>query len=764
MRNGSTAERFRARLGIVTPWFGFQLSGGAEQQSWQLAHHLANAGYLVDVLTTCCASFNDDWAHNALPAGTERSGNIVVKRFRVDKRDRRAFARVNAVLMGLRPEQLKRSVSPIGEDEARVFEEDNINSSALLRYLAADGASYRALVFIPYLYGPTLAALPSVSDRAWLQPCLHNEPYAYLPAVRRTAHAARGILFNSAGELELAVSLFGPGIIKKSTLVGQGVEIPNDSGSFAERIGNFVPHTERYVLYLGRQDPRKNVGLLVHAFGEFRRRHPMSRLKLVLAGERSTSYGDTGKGIVDLGRVDETEKAALLAHSLALVQPSTMESYSRVMMESWLHGRPVVVNEQCEATATVVRETGGGLLAGTVSSWESMLYYVDVADSKALDAMGERGRLHALHSSSWPKVIEAYERALGLRVAGNGPRPRGIETIRQFSAGSAPLARYYADALTRTLERAQVRSFLSEGPLAGGDDAPLVVHHTCGVVEEAAPLPARGAALICHPEAAASEQHQLACRATLSGAVASYGTAFGSTPSTVAELQAVGFDEARFLPICVDPRDWDCDDDRPLAKALQDGCTNLVYVGPFNELEALDQLLTTFLHYLALDRDSRLVLIARGAVDDAIYGRVSAKVRSLDLVDRVLLARDITEPQLQSVYRCAHLFWSLDEGNSLGEGFLQAMWFDVPIIAYKTDVSTRLVGDAGLLIADKSDLMSIATLAQIVVTDGELRRRIVRAQRTVRARFDAETIARDLLDRLAVPEPECQASPITARR
>jgi glycosyltransferase involved in cell wall biosynthesis len=134
------------------------------------------------------------------------------------------------------------------------------------------------------------------------------------------------------------------------------------------------------------------------------------------------------------------------------------------------------------------------------------------------------------------------------------------------------------------------------------------------------------------------------------------------------------------------------------------------------------------------------------------------------LVDRVLLARDITEPQLQSVYRCAHLFWSLDEGNSLGEGFLQAMWFDVPIIAYKTDVSTRLVGDAGLLIADKSDLMSIATLAQIVVTDGELRRRIVRAQRTVRARFDAETIARDLLDRLAVPEPECQASPITARR
>jgi glycosyltransferase involved in cell wall biosynthesis len=443
-----------------------------------------------------------------------------------------------------------------------------------------------------------------------------------------------------------------------------------------------------------------------------------------------------------------------------------MESYSRVIMESWLHGRPVVVHEQCAATSTVVRETGGGLLAGTVSSWESVLYQLDVADAETLETMGERGRLHAAHASSWPRVIEAYERALGLRVSVSDTRPRGLEVIRQFSTRSAPLEWHYADALTRSLERAQVRSFQSDSPLGGGgsgdDDVPLVVHYTGGSDSEH--LPERGAALIHHFDPMADERDEFVDDPRLATLAGSYHSGFGSTPTAVDALRAAGFDDAAFLPICVDPRDWDCDDDHPLANALQDGCTNLIYVGPFTNLEPLDQLLTAFLHYLTLDRDSRLVLIGTGAVDDTVYARMSDKVRSLDLLDRVLLARDITGPQMQSVYRCARVFWSLDEGHSLGEGFLQALWFDVPIIAFRTDVSASLVGDASLLVTDKSDLLAIATLAQMVVSDGELRRRILQAQRAVRERFDAERIVRGLLERLAPSSRERPASQAALER
>ncbi|MBC5811406.1 MAG: group 1 glycosyl transferase, partial [Candidatus Eremiobacteraeota bacterium] len=196
------------------------MSGGAEQQSWQLAQHIAGAGYAVDALTTCSASASEEWSRNVLPAGVERAGDVTIKRFRVDKRDPRAFARVNTALTSFPATQVKRSVSPLSEDDAMVFETQNINSEGLLQYLETEGRRYRALIFIPYLYGTTLAGIQLVSERAFLQPCLHNESYAYLPAVRRAFHSARGVLFNSLGELEIAVELYGPGIIKKSSLVG----------------------------------------------------------------------------------------------------------------------------------------------------------------------------------------------------------------------------------------------------------------------------------------------------------------------------------------------------------------------------------------------------------------------------------------------------------------------------------------------------------------------------------------------------------------
>ena len=90
-----------ARIAIVTPWFGAESYGGAEQQVWQLAHKLATRERPVDILTTCSASFHDDWSRNRWHAGVESLGYLTVRRFRVNRRNRQAFERVNAILMNL---------------------------------------------------------------------------------------------------------------------------------------------------------------------------------------------------------------------------------------------------------------------------------------------------------------------------------------------------------------------------------------------------------------------------------------------------------------------------------------------------------------------------------------------------------------------------------------------------------------------------------------------------------------------------------------
>jgi len=176
-------------------------------------------------LTTCCRSFLDDWGTNHLKSGKSFERGVIIRRFKVKKRHKGRFAAVNEHMLAADPGQLKPGADPFSPDFSFTFVRENINSQGLLRYLKSHMNKYELFIFVPYLYGPTLIGLPLVAEKAFLLPCLHNEVYAYLPEVARIFQKAKKILYNSEGEAHLAASLYGPGIILKSTVVGVGISI-----------------------------------------------------------------------------------------------------------------------------------------------------------------------------------------------------------------------------------------------------------------------------------------------------------------------------------------------------------------------------------------------------------------------------------------------------------------------------------------------------------------------------------------------------------
>ena len=277
-------------VAFVIPWFGRDLKGGAEQQAWQVATRLAARGYKIEVLTTCCRSFLDDWAAEYYSPGLSYEAGVAVRRFPVNARDRQAFDHLNTCILNLHHSHLKAGVSPVPQKESTIFAKENINSSDMLDYLKSHRKNYHVFIFIPYLYGPSINGLPLVSQRAFLQPCLHDEVYAYLPEVENIFHKAKGILFISKGEAKLAWRLYGPGIIEKSTMVGGGVEVGENCTSDVERVGRLDIDHERFILLLGRRDAGKNTDLLVSSYLLFRNQYPESRLKLVLAGPGKVSF------------------------------------------------------------------------------------------------------------------------------------------------------------------------------------------------------------------------------------------------------------------------------------------------------------------------------------------------------------------------------------------------------------------------------------------------------------------------------------------
>lgn len=751
------------KLALVTPWFGRELKGGAEQQVWQIAARLAARGHAVEVLTTCCRSHQDDWSTNHWPEGLfrEREG-FHVRRFPVEPRDRAAFDRVCAELLSLKPDALRPGVAPVPAPDEETFVQELIKSPRLVEFIGRSKDTYEWMLFIPYLYGPVLDGLKVAAEKAALQPCLHDEAYAYLPRIAEAFYQARLLLFNSKGEMDLAAKLFGPAILLKSRVVGEGVETsakPVREGT-NENIGTTA---KRYLLYLGRKDSGKNVDLLVRAFARFRAVRPNSTLELLIAGH-GTLGASLPVGVSDLGLVSDDTKEELLEGCLALVQPSTNESYSRVIMEAWLHGKPVAVHANCPATAVAVHEASGGWTAYDESDWARWFVELDRAPAEELSRMGRNGCSYAQLMANWNLVIERYEAAFqqhdstALRVTPDSFPQREInQFLPNLSYGDA--ISNFALCIRNSLRKLGFRSRIfvryidprvadkcevfTPDALQSSDAA--IYHHSIGSVITQPLIDHSGPkCLIYHnitpaeffqadrPEFAALLQQG---RDDLPTLASHFPISCGVSHYNALELEQAGFTKPEVLPLAINPKEWNSSPDPVLMEQLQRGYTNLLFVGRITPNKDQIALVEAFCHYLVLDSRTRLHLVGTSEANDPYVARVREMIMTLGLEGFVTMPGNVSAAQLQAYYRTAHLFWSMSEHEGFGVPLVEAMWFDVPVFAFQSSAVAETLGEAALMFPDKTNFPAIAALAHLVVHDAQLKEAIVRKQRGRRVQF-----------------------------
>jgi glycosyltransferase involved in cell wall biosynthesis len=759
-------------VAFVIPWFGENLKGGAEQLAWQVSNRLAKRGHAIEVLTTCCASFLEDWSTNHLPAGARKSGGLLVRRFKVDKRNGDHFNHANSHALAIPPENLKPGINPFTFGTGELFVAENINSLALERYLKWHKNRYHAFVFLPYLYGIILKGLPHVAEKSFLQPCLHDEVYAYLPEVENIMRGCRGILYNSLGEERLAHTLFGPGIDRKGEVVGVGVEsFDLTHQELPRQVAGLDLEEERYVLCLGRRDKTKNTALLVEAYQKYRKSHPDGRLKLVIAGPGEEKFGVSVQGIYDLGLVSELDKEALLSHCTALFQPSRNESYSRVIMEAWFYNRPVAVHAECLATAMAVDAAGGGVLATSCEEWAQLFDVISRMGESELCELGEKGREYARQYAEWDVVIDRYEKVLGLHSsdasAGKGQSRTGLRSIHQLVPGFA-----YGDAISnqtmiiRDLLKKQgykseifteqidpsmtheARLFKDGKGIKA--NVGLIYHHSIGagltdfVVNHPGPK-----SLIYHnitpPELVRDADPQLAVKLEqglkdLSRLAPNFPVSAGDSRFNCRDLEESGFISPSVLPICVAPEKWNIPAEPNMMMRLQDGKDNILFVGRLVANKCQHDLVNAFAEYFSMYGNCRLILVGGFIEKESYYQSLKEQVRLRGLEGDVLFAGKVTDNILHSCYRCADLFWSMSEHEGFGVPLVEAMWFDIPVLAYKSSAIPETLGEGGLLFTDKQNLKELAVAARLLMHDPDVRARILSGQKRRRKAFLPEAI------------------------
>ena len=384
------------KIGFVIPWYGEDIPGGAEMELREVATHLQRAGMDVEILTTCVREFSADWNENYYSAGTAVVEDIAVRRFPVRRRDTAAFDRVNRRLM---------EGQHLSLQEEKTFVEEMVNSPQLYEYLKDASDDYALYVFIPYMFGTTYYGMQACPEKSVLIPCFHDEAYLYLRLFRQAYIQARGIIYNAMPEMELANKVYDFTTTEQICMgIGMDTNICADADAFrkAYRIQN------PFLLYAGRKDAGKNVHTLLRYFAEYKQRHGDSDLQLVLIGGGSIEIpASVRDDVYDLGFVSRQDKYDAMAAAELLCQPSHNESFSLVIMESWLCGRPVLVHSQCAVTRDFARRANGGLYFRNYFEFEGCVQYILTHPEQAR-TMGQNGGAFVRENFDWDVIVEKY--------------------------------------------------------------------------------------------------------------------------------------------------------------------------------------------------------------------------------------------------------------------------------------------------------------------------------------------------------------------
>jgi len=386
------------KFAFVVPRFGKGVLGGNETLVGLLAEHLLRRGDEVEILTTC-ARDNRTWI-NEFSAGEELVGSTPVHRFPVDERNLDEWIPLQIrVSEGMR----------LTVDEQFKWFSQSVNSTKLYEYIAGQGHRYTGMFFTPYLFGTTFWGSLLHPKRSALIPCLHDEHFAYVPAVRSMFRLVGRALFNCAPEQDLAHRLYGP---VAGGEVGIGFTPLNPD--YVRGLAPFFDTKFPYLLCLGRKETGKRTQILIDTFIEAKERNPLLRdLRLVIAG--GGSFSDLHRpdalardDIIDVPPLTEEEKRRLIRHATALVQPSRNESFSIVLMEAWQLDVPVLVDSRAEVTRYHVEQSGGGLHYSSTAEFSKSVELFLLEPSTAA-VLGSAGRQYVESHYSWETVLDRFD-------------------------------------------------------------------------------------------------------------------------------------------------------------------------------------------------------------------------------------------------------------------------------------------------------------------------------------------------------------------
>lgn len=209
------------------------------------------------------------------------------------------------------------------------------------------------------------------------------------------------------------------------------------------------------------------------------------------------------------------------------------------------------------------------------------------------------------------------------------------------------------------------------------------------------------------------------------------------------DLISMGYDADTIdvVPIIVALDDYKQTPDQEIIDHYSDGYTNILFVGRVAPNKKHEDMIRAFAYYKEnINPKSRLILAGSHDGVNNYYTDLVAYIEELGVKD-VEFTSHISFAGILGLYKSADVFLCMSEHEGFCVPLVEAMVFDVPIIAYDSCAVPETMGGSGIVVDNKNPVY-LSKVIDRVVTDEKLRNYMIESQRKRLDDFRYEPLSR----------------------
>lgn len=204
--------------------------------------------------------------------------------------------------------------------------------------------------------------------------------------------------------------------------------------------------------------------------------------------------------------------------------------------------------------------------------------------------------------------------------------------------------------------------------------------------------------------------------------------AVGVSEYNRSQLSQIGFRNTAVLPIILDYSVFDRTPKRAIVNKYRDGGVNFLTVSRIYPHKKIDDVIKVFHYYNEyINPRSRLFVVGDAKGMEDYQAQLFQFCRDLN-ISNVHFTGKVRLRELLAYYRIADVYLCMSEHEGFCVPLLECMYLGVPVITHKCTAIGETMGDAGILVRRKR-FDEIAEMAHLLVTDKDLRTRVINKQK-----------------------------------